>query len=104
MAYAVSRRKREIGIRVAIGASPANVIGSIMGRTAVLLGGGTVGGAAVALAISRYFAPLLYNVNPRDPAAFATAIGVIAAITVLACLVPARRAVRVDAMVALRED
>jgi len=80
------------------------VIGSIMGRTAVLLGGGTFAGAAVALAISRYFAPLLYNVNPRDPAAFATAIGVIAAITVLACLVPARRAVNVDAMVALRED
>ena len=49
-----------------------------MGRTAVLLGGGTVAGAAVALGISRYFAPLLYNVSPHDPAAFATAIGVIA--------------------------
>jgi ABC-type lipoprotein release transport system permease subunit len=58
----------------------------------------------VALAISRYFAPLLYNVSPRDPAAFVTAIGVNAAITLLACLIPARRAVSVDAMVALRED
>lgn len=104
LAYAVSRRTREIGIRVAIGASPAGILRTVMGRTAILLGCGTAAGAVVALALTRYVSPLLYHVSPQDPAAFVVAIGLMASIGMLACLVPARRAVSIDAMSALREE
>jgi ABC-type antimicrobial peptide transport system permease subunit len=104
VSYAVARRQREIGIRVAIGATPAQVFQLILGRTAgVLVAGGAIG-LASSLVISRLLTPYLYGANSRDPWALA---GVGAAMTCTAALAlwwPARRAVTVDPTIALRAE
>ncbi|HLJ48182.1 MAG TPA: ABC transporter permease [Bryobacteraceae bacterium] len=104
MAYAVSRRTREIGIRVAIGATDRQVLGTVFGRALVLLGGATVAGVVVAAGIARYFGPILYGVSPRDPSTFLFAVFLVSCVTLAACWVPARRALRVAPSAALREE
>jgi ABC-type antimicrobial peptide transport system permease subunit len=104
MAYAVSRRTREIGIRMALGAAPAQVLRVVLNRTAVLVGLGTVIGLAIALAAGKFFGQILYGVSARDPLTYASAISLMAIVAFVACWVPARRAIKVDPLTALRME
>lgn len=102
--YFTSLRTHEIGIRIALGASRRDVLWLVVhqGMAAVLLG--IVVGAGGALALSRLLAAMLYRVRPTDPATFAAAALGLAAIALLATYLPARRAARADALVALRHE
>jgi putative ABC transport system permease protein len=102
--YTVSQRTQEIGIRMALGALPANVRGLILGRTMRLAAAGLALGLAGAFVVTRYLASLLYEVRASDPATFVVVSVVLAAAALAACLIPARRAMRVDPMVALRYE
>jgi predicted lysophospholipase L1 biosynthesis ABC-type transport system permease subunit len=104
IAYAVSRRTNEIGVRLALGAEPGGVVALIVRQGARVAVAGVWLGLAIALAGSRLIESLLYGVNPRDPAIFAgTALALLAA-ALLACWIPARRAARIDPTVALRAE
>ena len=104
LSYAVSKRTREIGIRLAIGARGADVLSLVLRRAVVIVASASVVGAILALAVGRYFAPVLYGVSPRDPATYALALLLMAVIGCIACLVPVRRALRIEASVALRDE
>ncbi len=104
MAYAVSRRRREIGIRMAIGASDGQVLRLVLGRIAVLLIVGTALGALAALAAGNLFSPVLYNVSPRDPATFTLAALLMAFVALAAGWLPARRSLSIAPASALREE
>ncbi len=104
MAYAVSRRTREIGIRMAIGASPQQVLRIVAMRALILIGSGTLLGLLGALAIGRLVAQILYGVEANDPATYATVFALMAGIAALASWIPARRAIRVDPVTALRTE
>ena len=104
MAYAVSRRKREIGIRMALGARPAQVLGVVATNMAILLAIGAVAGIALAFVAGGLFAPILYGVSANDPVTYAISIGLIALVACAACWIPARRAMAVDPAVALRTE
>ncbi|MBZ5592247.1 MAG: ABC transporter permease [Acidobacteriia bacterium] len=104
MAYAVARRRREIGIRIAIGASRPQVMRLVLVRTSVLLAVGTLLGVLGALAIGGQFSPILYGVSPRDPLTFALAALLMAAIAFTAAWLPARRATLIEPASALREE
>jgi predicted permease len=104
VAFSVAQRTREVGIRIALGATPARVLRLIMGQGLVLSIVGLVLGVAIALASTRLLAGLLYGVGPRDPLTFvATATGLLG-VALLACWIPARRALRVSATTALRYE
>jgi predicted permease len=104
MAYAVSRRTREIGIRMSLGASSAIVLRLVLDRTAILIAVGTVSGLGLTLAAGGFLGPLLYGVSARDPIAYLVTLLLMALVGVLACLVPARRALKVDQLIALRSE
>ncbi len=104
MAYSVSRRRAEIGIRMALGAAPAGVVWIVLRRVAVLVAIGVLFGAAASLWLSRFVAPLLFGLAPRDPMTLAGAIVVLAAVGTLAGWLPARRAARIDPARVLRES
>jgi ABC-type antimicrobial peptide transport system permease subunit len=104
MAYAVSRRTREIGIRMALGAKPGQVIGVVLSRTAILLAVGMGVGLAMSLIAGRYVSQILYGVSPEDPLTYASAIGLMALVAFAACLFPARRATGVNPVTALRTE
>jgi ABC-type antimicrobial peptide transport system permease subunit len=102
MSYAVLRRTNEIGIRLALGAQAGAVRWLVLRESLVLLGLGLAVGVPVALGSTGVLRNLLFQLSPLDPVAFAISIAVVAAMTVLAAWPPARRATRVDPMVALR--
>ena len=104
MAYAISRRTREIGIRMAIGASPSQVLGLIARRALMLIGSGTIVGLAVAVAAGRFLERILYGVRASDPVTLAIVLSLMLAIAALACWIPARRAVRINPVTALRQE
>ena len=104
LSYLVSRRRREIGIRLALGASRVNVLGLVVRRGVAYAGVGIGIGAVAALFLSRALEGLLYGVAPRDPATFAAVIGLLFAIAALASAIPALRASRVDPLEALRSE
>jgi len=104
MSYAVSQRTREIGIRMALGAQPGDVRTLIVGRGAKLAILGVALGIAGAFALTRLLASLLFVVKPNDPATFAGVSLLLVATALLACYVPARRAMKVDPLVALRHE
>ena len=104
MAYAVTQRTREIGIRMALGAARGTVMRLVLGQGAVLAGAGIAFGLAGAAATTRYLDTLLFGLTPLDPATFAVVSLMFAAIAALASYVPARRATKVDPLVALRHD
>jgi putative ABC transport system permease protein len=104
MAYSVEQRKQEIGIRMALGAEPKDVRGMILKEGGALTLAGIFAGVTAALALTRFMASLLYGVKPWDPAAFGSVMILLGAIAILAAYIPARRAMRVDPMVALRHE
>ena len=104
MSYAVSRRTREIGIRMALGASARQVLRVVLARVALLLASGMVAGIALALAAGRFFSQILYGVSPRDPLTYALVAGLMAGVAFAACWFPARRAIAVDPLTSLRME
>jgi predicted permease len=103
MTYAVSRRRTEIGIRMALGAAPTAAVRLVLQRAAVLVGLGVVLGAGIALWAVRFATPLLFGLQPRDPATLAVAAVVLALIAAFASWIPAGRAARIDPARVLRE-
>jgi putative ABC transport system permease protein len=104
MAYGVTERTREIGVRMALGAKSGDVLGMILGqglRTTLV---GVAIGIAGSLAITRTIQSLLFGVEPTDPLTFLAVAGLLIGVATLACYIPARRATRVDPMVALRYE
>jgi putative ABC transport system permease protein len=104
ISYAVSQRTQEIGIRMALGASPIEVLASVLRSGMVLLAGGAVLGLAMTLAAARFLDTLLFGVSPRDPFVYTVVILVVAAVGLLANALPARRAAALDPMKALRSE
>jgi putative ABC transport system permease protein len=104
IAFWVTQRTREIGVRVALGAEYRDVLRLVMRRGILLIGAGLVIGVAATLALGRAVAGLLYGIKPSDPATLAVAAFVLAGVAALATYVPARRAARVDPLVALRYE
>jgi ABC-type antimicrobial peptide transport system permease subunit len=102
MAYAVSQRTQEFGIRLALGARPRDVMFGVLRQGLILTGCGMGVGLALAMAGSRLLSSFLFGVNPMDWATFLVVPLVLAAVALLAIWVPARRATRVDPIVALR--
>jgi ABC-type antimicrobial peptide transport system permease subunit len=104
MSYLVTCRTREIGIRVAMGASPADVLGMVMGETMILVLPAIGIGLGGAWALTRYVRSMLYGVTELDAATFGLAPVLLAAIVLVACCAPARYAARIDPMRTLREE
>jgi putative ABC transport system permease protein len=104
MAYAVSQRTHEIGIRVALGAQRKNVLGTVLREGAGLAVLGVALGSASALALSRTLAGLLFGVRATDPGTFVTVAALLLGVALVGCYIPARRAMRVDPIVALRYE
>jgi putative ABC transport system permease protein len=104
MAYSVSQRTREIGIRIALGAQRANVLRLIMGQGAKLAVAGVVAGVIGAFALTRLMESLLFGVSPKDLATFSVVPVIVLALILVGCYIPARRATKLDPVVALREE
>ena len=104
IAYAVSRRTREIGIRMALGARRGQVLSSVMARTLLLCSFGALTGALMALGVGKVLSAILYGVSPGDPATWGVAMLIVAGVALLACWQPALRAVHIDPALTLREE
>src|SRR5580700_2845454 len=102
MSYTVSQSTRELGLRMALGARPSNVLRLVLSRGLLLTTTGIVIGTALALLLTRLLGNLLYQVSPQDPLAFAAAFAVMTLASVAACFLPAWRATRIDPIQALR--
>src|SRR5207248_7399160 len=102
MSYLVSQSTRELGMRVALGAGARDILRLVLSRGLRLTIAGIAIGGITALLLTRLMGNLLYKVSPRDPIAFGVALIILLAVALLACFLPARRAMRVDPVQALR--
>jgi ABC-type antimicrobial peptide transport system permease subunit len=104
VSYLVSQRTREIGVRIAVGAQRSDVLGLVLREGMLQVGIGMAVGIAVSLALSRVLSSLLFQTHPADPLTYIAVSIVLAAVALLASYIPARRATKVDPMVALRYE
>jgi predicted permease len=104
LAYAVEERRREIGVRMALGAQASDVVGLVLGRAAIPAGLGLLAGLALAFALARAMSSLLFEVAPTDPSTYLGVAGLFAFATLLASALPALRAARLDPIAALRHE
>jgi len=104
LSYNVAQRRQEIGIRMALGAGRAAVLGLILREGLAIITVGIIGGLAGAVALTRLLRALLFDVSPTDPLTFVVVAAVLAGIALVATLLPARRAARVDPLPALRAE
>jgi ABC-type antimicrobial peptide transport system permease subunit len=104
VSYAVAQRVREIGIRMAVGARPAQVVRLVLGKTFILIIVGAGVGLVLAMAAGQVLASIVYQASPRDPAVFGAVAGTMALLGLASCWAPVRRALRIDPMVALRHE
>jgi putative ABC transport system permease protein len=104
LSYSVTQRVREIGVRMALGAKPGDVLRLVVGEGMRLVGAGAVVGVAGALAAGRLVSAMLFDVTATDPVTYATVVTLLAAVAFIACYIPALRAARVNPMSALRAD
>ena len=104
LSYAVTQRTREIGVRMALGARFGDVLSMVLASGARLFAAGAAIGLVAAVCLSRLMSHLLFEVSPGDIVSYASVVIVFGVITLLACYIPARRAAKVDPMVALRYE
>jgi predicted permease len=104
VSYAAVQRTHEIGIRMALGAKPQDILTMVLGQSVIVIGGGILVGLGAALAGTRLLASLLVGVTSSDPATFSIVVAALAMVALLACWLPARRATRVSPLVALRYE
>lgn len=104
LSYQIARRTREIGIRMAIGAKPSDVLRLVLREGMLVVLAGVAAGIMAAFGLSRFLSSVLFGVRPADPLTFASVVFVLVVVALLACYVPARRATRVDPLVALRYE
>ena len=104
ISYSVAQRTSEFGIRMAMGAGPRDVLRMVLGQGLILAGVGVLVGAVGALALTRFIRGLLFGISSFDPVTFLVMATVLVLVTLAACWVPARRATRVDPLVALRYE
>ncbi|MGB7348978.1 MAG: FtsX-like permease family protein, partial [Candidatus Acidiferrales bacterium] len=104
VSYSASQRTQEIGIRMALGAQRTDVLRMILRQGFFIVGAGLIAGILAAAAIARLVGNFLSGVSPVDPLTYASASILLAAVALLACYIPARRAMKVDPMVALRYE
>jgi ABC-type antimicrobial peptide transport system permease subunit len=104
MAFVVARRKKELGIRLALGARPAIVIWMVMREVLLLLGIGLAVGVPAAMALGQYVAAQLYGIKPHDPVIAAGTMALLIVVSAAAGLIPAQRASRIDPILALRHE
>lgn len=104
IAYAVTRKTHEIGIRMALGAKPADVLGMIVRQGIILTSIGVAIGIVAALGVTRLINSMIFGVTPYDPLTFVAVAAILSIAALLACYIPARRAIKVDPMVALRYE
>lgn len=104
LTFSVSQRVREFGIRIALGADPQSVLGSVLGEGARMVAGALVIGTGAALLLGRFLSAMLFDVGPMDPVSLVLAASVLAAVALVAAYLPARRATRIHPSEALRSD
>jgi putative ABC transport system permease protein len=104
MSHAVSQRTREIGVRMAIGASPYRMLGAILAEGLTQVGLGLIAGVILSIVTARLLTGLLFGVSAMAVTPYLIVVAVLAVVSVIACLVPARRAMRIDPMTALRAE
>ena len=102
--YDVTQRTSEIGVRMALGAQPRDVVRLILRQGLLLTFGGLAAGLVGAFVLTRFLTGLLFEVKPRDPLTYVVVTGLLAVVAIVACLIPARRATKVDPLVALRYE
>src|SRR5688572_20196775 len=104
LAFAVTQRRQEIGVRMALGATPRSVLSLIVGRGMLLASGGVAVGVLGAMWLTRSMQTVLYDIRPTDPVTFVQVMGVLLAAAFVASWLPARRALAIDPVAALRSD
>jgi ABC-type antimicrobial peptide transport system permease subunit len=102
--YLVTQRQTEFGIRMALGATPGSILGLVMRDLVTVLASGLAAGILISLAATRVLQQMLFGLGPRDPTTILLAAGVLTAVALIAGYLPARRATKVDPMVALRYE